>query len=131
MLRRHGGSGWHVVVRPLLPEALPTLLAGLALTVVMLIGFSSHGRGGRWRRARIWRSATATSALTKVMAGTVVMLLLLVTNWYKRGWGQAGAGTGPIAARGLAASHHQAGREVPANKKASLGSLFTITSGST
>lgn len=36
-----GGSGWHVVVKALLPEALPALLAGLTLTVVMLIGFSS------------------------------------------------------------------------------------------
>ncbi|WP_459166590.1 methionine ABC transporter permease [Aeromonas taiwanensis] len=36
-----GGSGWHVVAKALLPEALPALLAGLTLTVVMLIGFSS------------------------------------------------------------------------------------------
>jgi len=36
-----GGSDWHVVSKVLLPEALPTLLAGVTLTVVMLIGFSS------------------------------------------------------------------------------------------
>jgi len=36
-----GGSVWHVIAKALLPEALPTLLAGITLTVVMLIGFSS------------------------------------------------------------------------------------------
>uniref|UniRef100_UPI0031D65E74 ATP-binding cassette domain-containing protein n=1 Tax=Inquilinus sp. TaxID=1932117 RepID=UPI0031D65E74 len=32
---------WHVIFKSLLPEALPTLLAGVTLTIVMLIGFSS------------------------------------------------------------------------------------------
>ena len=35
------GAAAGVVVKALLPEALPALLAGLTLTVVMLIGFSS------------------------------------------------------------------------------------------
>ena len=36
-----GGNAWHVVSKALLPEALPALLAGTTLTIVMLIGFSS------------------------------------------------------------------------------------------
>ncbi len=36
-----GGNVWHVIFKSLLPEALPTLLAGITLTIVMLIGFSS------------------------------------------------------------------------------------------
>ena len=36
-----GGDIWHVIFKVLLPEALPALLAGITLTLVMLIGFSS------------------------------------------------------------------------------------------
>ena len=36
-----GGDIRHVIFKVLLPEALPALLAGLTLTLVMLIGFSS------------------------------------------------------------------------------------------
>ncbi len=36
-----GGSARHVIQKVLLPEALPALLAGITLTVVMLVGFSS------------------------------------------------------------------------------------------
>ncbi|AUY10922.1 methionine ABC transporter permease [Aeromonas sp. ASNIH2] len=74
-----GGSGWHVVVKALLPEALPALLAGLTLTVVMLIGFSSMagvvGGGGLGDLAIRYGYQRFDD---KVMAGTVVMLLLLV-----------------------------------------------------
>ncbi|MSE18309.1 ABC transporter permease subunit, partial [Pantoea agglomerans] len=33
-----GGTLWHIVSRVLLPEALPALVAGVTLTIVMLIG---------------------------------------------------------------------------------------------
>lgn len=36
-----GGTLWHIVSRVLLPEALPALIAGITLTIVMLIGFSA------------------------------------------------------------------------------------------
>ncbi|MFQ2448251.1 methionine ABC transporter permease [Aeromonas caviae] len=66
-----GGSGWHVVVK--------ALLAGLTLTVVMLIGFSSMagvvGGGGLGDLAIRYGYQRFDD---KVMAGTVVMLLLLV-----------------------------------------------------
>nr|VUD32010.1 methionine ABC transporter permease [Raoultella sp. NCTC 9187] len=45
-----GGNIWHVIFKSLLPEALPTLLAGVTLTIVMLIGFFVDGRGDRRRR---------------------------------------------------------------------------------
>ncbi|WP_421292006.1 methionine ABC transporter permease [Aeromonas taiwanensis] len=74
-----GGSGWHVVAKALLPEALPALLAGLTLTVVMLIGFSSMagviGGGGLGDLAIRYGYQRFDD---QVMAGTVVLLLLLV-----------------------------------------------------
>ena len=57
-----GGNVWHVIFKSLLPEALPTLLAGF-MTIVMLIGFSSMagviGGGGLATSP----SATAISGL--------------------------------------------------------------------
>lgn len=74
-----GGNGWHVVTKALLPEALPALLAGLTLTVVMLIGFSSMagviGGGGLGDLAIRYGYQRFND---RVMAGTVVVLLLLV-----------------------------------------------------
>jgi len=43
-----GGGLRYVIFTVLLPEALPALLAGVTLTIVMLIGFSSMA--GDWRR---------------------------------------------------------------------------------
>lgn len=59
-----GGDIWHVIFKVLLPEALPALLAGITLTLVMLIGFSSMagviGGGG----LGTWRFAMAISVST-------------------------------------------------------------------
>ena len=74
-----GGSGWHVVSKVLLPEALPALLAGVTLTLVMLIGFSSMagviGGGGLGDLAIRYGYQRFNQP---VMVGTVLMLLLLV-----------------------------------------------------
>lgn len=74
-----GGNGWHVVTKALLPEALPALLAGLTLTVVMLIGFSSMagviGGGGLGDLAIRYGYQRFND---QVMVGTVLVLLLLV-----------------------------------------------------
>ena len=76
-----GGDIWHVIFKVLLPEALPALLAGITLTLVMLIGFSSMagviGGGGlgdlaiRYGYQR-WN--------TQVMVATVVVLVILVQS---------------------------------------------------
>lgn len=74
-----GGSVWHVIVKALLPEALPTLLAGITLTVVMLIGFSSMagviGGGGLGDLAIRYGYQRFND---QVMVGTVVILVVLV-----------------------------------------------------
>ncbi|BES85451.1 metal ABC transporter permease [Pectobacterium araliae] len=74
-----GGSVWHVISKVLLPEALPTLLAGITLTVVMLIGFSSMagviGGGGLGDLAIRYGYQRFND---QVMVGTVVILVLLV-----------------------------------------------------
>lgn len=74
-----GGSVWHVIGKVLLPEALPTILAGVTLTVVMLIGFSSMagviGGGGLGDLAIRYGYQRFND---QVMAGTVVVLVILV-----------------------------------------------------
>jgi len=74
-----GGSVWHVIAKALLPEALPTLLAGITLTVVMLIGFSSMagviGGGGLGDLAIRYGYQRFND---QVMVGTVVILVVLV-----------------------------------------------------
>ncbi|MGK9173955.1 ABC transporter permease [Yokenella regensburgei] len=74
-----GGSPWHVITKALLPEALPTLLAGITLTVVMLIGFSSMagviGGGGLGDLAIRYGYQRFND---QVMLATVVILLVMV-----------------------------------------------------
>ncbi|WP_440866103.1 methionine ABC transporter permease [Symbiopectobacterium purcellii] len=74
-----GGSLWHVIGKVLLPEALPTILAGVTLTVVLLIGFSYMagviGGGGLGDLAIRYGYQRFND---QVMAGTVVVLVILV-----------------------------------------------------
>ena len=74
-----GGSIWHVIGKVLLPEALPTILAGVTLTTVVLIGFSSMagviGGGGLGDLAIRYGYQRFND---QVMAGTVVVLVILV-----------------------------------------------------
>ncbi|ANS43073.1 methionine ABC transporter permease [Serratia inhibens] len=74
-----GGNVRHVIFKVLLPEALPTLLAGLTLTVVMLIGFSSMagviGGGGLGDLAIRYGYQRFNN---QVMIATVIILVILV-----------------------------------------------------
>ncbi|MGM3175743.1 methionine ABC transporter permease [Dickeya lacustris] len=74
-----GGNVWHVVSKALLPEALPSIVAGITLTVVMLIGFSSMagviGGGGLGDLAIRYGYQRFNQ---QVMVGTVVVLVVLV-----------------------------------------------------
>lgn len=74
-----GGNAWHVISKALLPEALPALLAGVTLTVVMLIGFSSMagviGGGGLGDLAIRYGYQRFNN---EVMAATVLILVALV-----------------------------------------------------
>lgn len=74
-----GGNLWHVIAKALLPEALPTLLASITLTIVMLIGFSSMagviGGGGLGDLAIRYGYQRFND---QVMIGTVVILVALV-----------------------------------------------------
>lgn len=74
-----GGNVWHVISKALLPEALPALLAGVTLTVVMLIGFSSMagviGGGGLGDLAIRYGYQRFNN---EVMAATVLILVALV-----------------------------------------------------
>ncbi len=74
-----GGNAWHVISKALLPEALPALLSGVTLTVVMLIGFSSMagviGGGGLGDLAIRYGYQRFNN---EVMAATVLILVALV-----------------------------------------------------
>jgi D-methionine transport system permease protein len=74
-----GGNVWHIIGKVLLPEALPALLAGITLTVVMLIGFSSMagviGGGGLGDLAIRYGYQRFDD---QVMVGTVVILVAMV-----------------------------------------------------
>jgi D-methionine transport system permease protein len=76
-----GGDVWHVIFKVLLPEALPALLAGLTLTLVMLIGFSSMagviGGGGLGDLAIRYGYQRFNN---QVMVATVVVLVILVQS---------------------------------------------------
>ncbi|QWA10648.1 ABC transporter permease [Sodalis ligni] len=74
-----GGSVRHVIGKVLLPEALPALLAGITLTMVMLIGFSSMagviGGGGLGDLAIRYGYQRFNN---EMMAATVVVLIVMV-----------------------------------------------------
>ncbi len=74
-----GGSVRHVIGKVLLPEALPALLAGVTLTMVMLIGFSSMagviGGGGLGDLAIRYGYQRFNN---EIMAATVVVLIVMV-----------------------------------------------------
>nr|WP_180204895.1 methionine ABC transporter permease [Pseudomonas sp. SbOxS1]NYU04895.1 ABC transporter permease [Pseudomonas sp. SbOxS1] len=76
-----GGDIWHVIFKVLLPEALPALLAGITLTLVMLIGFSSMagviGGGGLGDLAIRYGYQRFNN---QVMVVTVVVLVILVQS---------------------------------------------------
>ncbi|MCI0267014.1 UNVERIFIED_ASMBLY: ABC transporter permease [Cronobacter sakazakii] len=73
-----GGNAWHVISKALLPEALPALLSGVTLTVVMLIGFSSMAGviGGGLGDLAIRYGYQRFN--NEVMAATVLILVALV-----------------------------------------------------
>ncbi|MGY5958137.1 D-methionine transport system permease protein [Kosakonia sp. BK9b] len=74
-----GGTLWHVIGKALLPEALPTLLSAITLTVVMLIGFTSMagviGGGGLGDLAIRYGYQRFND---QVMLGTVLILVVMV-----------------------------------------------------
>ena len=76
-----GGHIGHVIFKVLLPEALPAMLAGLTLTLVMLIGFSSMagviGGGGLGDLAIRYGYQRFNN---QVMVATVVVLVILVQS---------------------------------------------------
>ncbi|WP_336794160.1 methionine ABC transporter permease [Pantoea anthophila] len=86
-----GGNLWHIVSRVLLPEALPALVAGITLTIVMLIGFSAMagvvgggGLGDLAIRYGYQRFDNQIMAATIVVLLTLVMLIQKLGDWLVR-----------------------------------------------
>jgi D-methionine transport system permease protein len=74
-----GGTLWQIVRKVLLPEALPSLVAGVTLTAVVLVSFSAMagvvGGGGLGDLAVRYGYERFN---TEVMLATVVVLIVLV-----------------------------------------------------
>ncbi|MFZ4832165.1 methionine ABC transporter permease [Rouxiella sp. Mn2063] len=78
-IQAKGGNLRHIIFTVLLPEALPALLAGVTLTLVMLIGFSSMagviGGGGLGDLAIRYGYQRFNN---QVMIATIVVLVIMV-----------------------------------------------------
>jgi D-methionine transport system permease protein len=74
-----GCSTWQIIYKVLIPESLPSLILGTALTIINLIGYSAMagaiGGGGLGDLAIRYGYQRYETA---VMAATVVLLILLV-----------------------------------------------------
>lgn len=77
--RSMGSTNWQIVIKVLIPEALPALVSGMTLTIINLIGYSAMagtiGGGGLGDLAirygfQRWRS--------DVLLGAVIVILIMV-----------------------------------------------------
>jgi D-methionine transport system permease protein len=79
MVQALGGSRFQVITKVLLPEALPSLIRGVTITVISLIGYSAMagaiGGGGLGDLAIRYGYQRFN---TEVMAATIVVLVVLV-----------------------------------------------------
>jgi D-methionine transport system ATP-binding protein len=114
-----GGSTWAVVRKALLPEALPSLLAGLTTTVIAVIGYSAMagtvGGGGLGTLAYTYgymRFETDFMVVIVVELVVLVTLVQLVGDLAVRSLGHRGGG-GPAPLRLLRRRGALAGGVVP------------------
>jgi len=74
-----GCTSWQIITRVLIPEALPSLILGVALTIINLIGYSAMagaiGGGGLGDLAIRYGYQRFE---TEIMIATVVLLIVLV-----------------------------------------------------
>lgn len=77
--RAMGSTNWQIVFKVLIPEALPSLVSGITLTIINLVGYSAMagaiGGGGLGDLAIRYGYQRFR---TEVMAAAVVVLLVLV-----------------------------------------------------
>nr|WP_184351101.1 methionine ABC transporter permease [Streptomyces olivoverticillatus] len=75
-----GGGTWTIVFKVLLPQALPSLIAGLTTTVITLIGYSAMagavGGGGLGNLAITYGYMRHETGLMNI---TIVLLIVIVT----------------------------------------------------
>ncbi|MGA5699420.1 methionine ABC transporter permease [Peterkaempfera bronchialis] len=98
-----GGSTWTVVRKALLPEALPSLVAGLTTTVIAVVGYSAMagtvGGGGLGTLAYTYgymRFETDFMVVIVIELIILVTLVQLIGDLAVRSLGQRGRGTGPV-----------------------------------
>lgn len=74
-----GANKWQVIYKVLIPESLPSLVAGITVTAISLIGFSAVagiiGAGGLGNMAYLWGFQRRRHTVT--LAATVVIVILV------------------------------------------------------
>lgn len=97
-----GGSAWTVVRKVLLPESLPSLVAGVTTTVIALVGYSAMagvvGGGGLGDLALRYGYQRFETGFMWIIVGVLVVVVTAVQL------------LGDLAARGLARRGRSAGR---------------------
>lgn len=66
-----GANSWQIISKVLLPEALPSLTLGVAITTINLVGYSAMAGivgGVVWEH---WHTTTATSAMNMALCGSL------------------------------------------------------------
>ena len=84
-----GSSAWQIVGKVLLPEALPSILSGITLTIVNLIGNSAMvGLVGGGGLGQVAIQYGYNRFNTFIMAATVFLLIFLVqtVQWAGNRW---------------------------------------------
>ncbi len=74
-----GATNWHIISKVLLPEAMPSLVLGLTITVIGLLGYSAMaGTVGGGGLGDLAIRFGYNRFQTDVMIATVVLLIILV-----------------------------------------------------
>ncbi|MEO3975248.1 methionine ABC transporter permease [Streptomyces sp. CAU 1734] len=112
-----GGSTWTVVRKVLVPEALPSLIAGITTTVVVLIGYSamagSVGAGGLGDiaiRYGYMRFETELMWITVAILAAVISLIQFTGDYAARGIHRRGRGGAPAPRLRLLSAGRSAAR---------------------
>ncbi|GCF11410.1 methionine ABC transporter permease [Dictyobacter arantiisoli] len=86
--RAMGCNGWQIIVKVLVPEALPSLILGVAVTIISLIGYSAIagavGAGGLGDLAIQYgyeRFDTGVMVVTVVLLVVIVQIIQFAGSW--------------------------------------------------
>ena len=83
-----GSNTWQIITKVLLPEALPSILSGITLTIVNLIGYSAMAGlvgGGGLGQVAIQYGYNRFNTFIMVVTVVLLMILVQVVQWIGNG----------------------------------------------